>query len=78
MNRKNNFWKSFFNSARILPISQKVLDAAVILRQQRNITLGDAFIAGTALAYDLELVTRNIQDFKWIEGISLHNPIDSQ
>jgi predicted nucleic acid-binding protein len=53
-----------------------VLDAAVNLRQQRKITLGDAFIAGTALAYDLELVTRNIQDFQWIEDLSLHNPID--
>lgn len=73
---EKDFLEIFFNSARIMPISQKVLDAAVKLRQQRKITLGDAFIAGTALAYDLELVTRNIQDFQWIEGLSLHNPID--
>jgi len=38
-------------------------------------SLGDAIIAGTALAYDLTLVTRNTEDFQWIDGLSLLNPL---
>ena len=37
-------------------------------------TLGDALVAATALADGLTLVTRNVDDFKWIAGLSLLNP----
>jgi toxin FitB len=39
-------------------------------------TLGDAIIAGTALVYELTLVTRNIDDFRWIAELNLLNPFD--
>jgi hypothetical protein len=67
-------FESFFASSRILPVSQPVLDWAVRLRQQRKMSLGDALIAGTAMAHGLRLVTRNTDDFAWIEGLSIHNP----
>jgi predicted nucleic acid-binding protein len=37
-------------------------------------SLGDALVAGTALAHGLTLVTRNVEDFHWIQGLSLLNP----
>jgi predicted nucleic acid-binding protein len=65
----------FFRTARVLPLSQAVLDQAVALRRRRRMSLGDAIIAGTALAYDLTLVTRNTEDFQWIDELSLLNPL---
>ena len=63
--------------ARVLPLSQAVLDRAVALRQQRKMSLGDALVAGTALTHGLTLVTRNVEDFQWIQGLSLLNPFDT-
>ena len=36
-----------------------------------------ALIAATALVYDLELVTRNTKDFKWIPKLSVLNPFET-
>ncbi|WP_198675460.1 PIN domain-containing protein [Pleomorphovibrio marinus] len=36
--------------------------------------LPDEIIAATALTYDLTLLTRNIGDFKKIEGLKVTNP----
>jgi hypothetical protein len=41
-------------------------------------TLGDALIAGTALAHGLTLVTRNLEDFEGISGLSLLNPFEEE
>lgn len=68
--------ENFFRTARILPIESNVINAAVSLRQQRKMSLGDAIIAGTAIAHDKTLVTRNVRDFQWIEGLKLYNPIN--
>jgi len=67
-------FEAFFGSARILPLSQSVLDQAVRLRQARKMSLGDALVAGTALVYELTLITRNVDDFSRIEGLSILNP----
>ena len=66
----------FFAGIDILPLEQRIVQRAIVLRQQRKMSLGDALIAATALEHDSVLVTRNIKDFDWIEGLSLHNPID--
>ncbi|MGB0561791.1 MAG: type II toxin-antitoxin system VapC family toxin [Spirulinaceae cyanobacterium] len=52
-----------------------VVEVAVQLRQQRRMTLGDALIAATALVHELTLVTRNVEDFRWVEGLTLMNPL---
>lgn len=64
----------FFAAAPVLPLSQDVLEQAVKLRRLRKMSLGDARVAGTGLARNLTLVTRNTDDFKWIAGLSLFNP----
>jgi predicted nucleic acid-binding protein len=70
------YLEEFFRLAQVLPLSQAVLDQAVALRQQRKMSLGDALVAGTALVHGLPLVTRNVGDFQWIQGLSLLNPFD--
>ena len=66
----------FFDQVPLLPISDTIIDSAVQLRQQRRVSLGDAIIAATALVYQETLVTRNVSDFQWVNGLNLLNPID--
>jgi toxin FitB len=61
--QERQYLEEFFRLARVLPLSQAVLDQAVALRQQRRSSLGDALAAGTALLHGLTLVTRNVDDF---------------
>lgn len=68
----------FFQTTKTFPVSSEVIDVAVSLRQQRKMSLGDAIIAGTAIAHDKTLVTRNVRDFQWIEGLKLYNPINDE
>ena len=37
-----------------------------------KLSLTDALIAATALSHDIELYTRNINDFRFISGLKLH------
>jgi toxin FitB len=74
---QRQYFEQFFQVAQVLPISQDVLNQAVILRQQKRMTLGDAIIASTALVYGLTLITRNTDDFRWITQMRLCNPFES-
>jgi predicted nucleic acid-binding protein len=38
-------------------------------------TLGDALIAGTAISPGLRVVTHNTDDFDWIEGLDVFDPL---
>ncbi|MBD1805001.1 type II toxin-antitoxin system VapC family toxin [Microcoleus sp. FACHB-SPT15] len=75
--QQRQYFEEFFQVAQVLPISQDVLDQAVILRQQRRMTLGDTIIAGTALVHGLTLITRNTDDFRWIAQLELLNPFET-
>lgn len=74
---ERTFLRSFFNSAVIHPITSDILDQAVALRQQRAMSLGDSLIAATALARHLTLVTRNLEDFQWVPGLTLLDPFST-
>lgn len=52
-----------------------VLERAAQLRQLKKMGLGDSLIAGTAVQHDLTLVTHNIDDFLWIEGLDVLDPL---
>jgi len=67
-------YEAFFGEARILPVTQRILEEAVRLRQLKKMSLGDSLIAGTALVHDLTLVTRNTDDFVWIIELKVFNP----
>ena len=66
----------FFTLAVLLPVSENVILTATELRQQKKMSLGDAIIAATALIYQKTLVTRNVDDFNWIEQLKLINPFN--
>lgn len=70
---ERRFFEAFFATATTLPISDVVLQRAVELRRAGRMKRGDALIAGTALAHDLMLATRDTKDFHWIDGLK---PID--
>lgn len=53
------FLEQFFQTAERLPLSETVVQWAVKLRQRRNMSLGDSIVAGTAIAHERTLVTRN-------------------
>ena len=69
--------QKFFNSARMLPIDRNVRDQAVLLRQQRRMSLGDSLIASTAMVHQLTPATHNTADFAWVAGLRLHDPLVS-
>lgn len=62
----------------ILPIGRKEAEQATILRARayrsgRVLHLGDALVAGTAVANGLTVVSRNVSDFSGLD-ISVVNP----
>jgi toxin FitB len=55
-------------------LTDAVAVRAISLRQERKMSLADAIIAATALTHNLPLVTRNVDDFKHINGLKIINP----
>lgn len=72
------YFEEFFKAAIVLHISSAVLEQAIKLRQLRKMTLGDSLIAATCLVHHRTLVTCNTDDFKWIAGLILVNPLSSE
>ncbi|MGJ3247564.1 MAG: type II toxin-antitoxin system VapC family toxin [Elainellaceae cyanobacterium] len=69
------FFEEFFDVTDILPVTHDVATQAIELRQQRKLSLGDSLVAGTALRYDLTLLTHNTDDFRWIPDLKLFDPL---
>lgn len=70
------YLESVFTILTHLPIDAEVISKAIELRKQHKIKSADSIIAATALVHDLELLTRNTEDFDKIEGLSVRNPVD--
>src|SRR5579871_3107283 len=60
--------QAFLDATEILPLTSAIAQRAIALRQLRKMKLGDAVIAATALEEKCELLTRNVADFREIEG----------
>lgn len=69
--------EEFFRAAEVLPLSDPVVEQAVQLRQRRRMSLGDSIVAATALVYGRSLVTHNTEDFKWIEELTVLDPLST-
>lgn len=76
--RERGLLKAFFDVAGVLPITREILDEAVRLRQIRRVKLGDSLIAATALTLGYELATHNVEDFSWIEGLVVVDPLSAR
>ncbi|MEA5573879.1 type II toxin-antitoxin system VapC family toxin [Calothrix sp. UHCC 0171] len=57
-----------------VPLSREIEDQTIQLKRRYKIKLPDAIIAATALNQDAFLVTRNVSDFKGIDGLKVENP----
>jgi predicted nucleic acid-binding protein len=65
---------NFMNDATVLDLTGAVVDVCIELRKKYKTKLPDAIIASTSIVYDLVLITRNISDFKNIQGLKIINP----
>jgi predicted nucleic acid-binding protein len=73
--KERSLFQEFFDTVTVLPLEQEVLDEAVALRQQRKMSLGDALVAATANVHRLSLVTHDVSDFAWIDGLIIIDPL---
>jgi toxin FitB len=69
------YFQSIFSVLDVKDVSLAIINQAIVLRQTRKMSSGDAIIAATALLCGAELYTRNIADFNWISGLRVINPI---
>lgn len=66
----------FINTSRVFASEEPIILEAIDIRKDYRIKLPDAIIAASALVNSLTLITRNINDFRNIEGLSVMNPYD--
>src|SRR5690606_3043395 len=59
--------------ATVIEIDKSIIDTCITLRRSLSIKLPDALIASTALSRDLNLITRNVSDFRKIKDLSVVN-----
>ena len=67
----NKLLSNFFEDAVVFGLSKEVVAATIELRKEHKIKLPDALIAATAKVNKLEIITRNISDFKNISGLKI-------
>ena len=65
---------NFMNDATVLDLTSNIVDLTISIRKEHKTKLPDAIIAATALVYDLILISRNVSDFKAIEGLKVIDP----
>ncbi len=70
-----NLIREFLRKLNCVSLTESILDCATQIRRDR-VKLADALIAACALVQGYILVTRNVDDFKRIDGLSVFNPFD--
>jgi toxin FitB len=70
-------FQQLFQVVTVYPTSSSIIDLAIKLRQARKMSLGDSIIAATGLEFRKTLLTRNVKDFDWIEGLKVIDPLVS-
>lgn len=65
---------NFMKDATILDLTSSIVDVSIDVRKKNKTPLPDAIIAATALVYNLGLISRNVSDFKNIQGLKVINP----
>jgi predicted nucleic acid-binding protein len=64
----------FINASYVFGLSEPIILKTINIRKNYGVKLPDAIIAATALVNGCILVTRNIDDFKKITGLTCINP----
>ena len=73
--KEKKFLNLIFDKIDIIPLEEEIIATAIKLKQQRKTSLGDSFIAATAIVYKLMLVTNNSDDFENIKDLKIANPL---
>lgn len=66
--------ENLINDVEIIGLTAAVAYRIITIRKANKIKLPDDIIAATALIHGLTIITRNIVDFKGINGIKVLNP----
>ncbi|RAV27561.1 type II toxin-antitoxin system VapC family toxin [Sinomicrobium soli] len=74
--KDRTYFQNLFNQFDLFEINAEIIDSAILFRQQKSMSLGDAIIAATAKVYNLLLVTANTKDFNHLEELELLNPLE--
>lgn len=72
---EKQYFENVFKILKIMPINETVVDKAIELRQQFKMKSNDSIIAATALLNNMDVYTRNVDDFKKITGLTVINPM---
>jgi predicted nucleic acid-binding protein len=65
--------REFLRNLSCVSLTESVLDSAAQIRRER-IKIADALIAACAFVEGCTLVTRNVDDFRRIDGLIILNP----
>jgi predicted nucleic acid-binding protein len=68
--------RAFLRSLTCVALTESILDRTAQIRRDHRTALPDAMIAACALEIKSTLVTRNMQDFQQINGLSVINPFN--
>lgn len=64
-------FEHFFQNINMLDVNTPIIEKAVVLRQQKKMSLGDSIIAATALLHKHKIFTNNEEDFKDIPELEI-------
>jgi predicted nucleic acid-binding protein len=73
---EKKFLNLVFDKIDVIPLEEEIILATIKLRQLKKISLGDSFIAATAIVNKLVLITNNTEDFENIKGLKIINPFN--
>ena len=74
---KMSVMRNFVSLSDILPLNETVTEKTIELKRFfRKMKLGDAIIAATAIVDNLVLITRNVDDFRFIPSLTVLNPYE--
>ncbi|MEK7509574.1 MAG: type II toxin-antitoxin system VapC family toxin [Patescibacteria group bacterium] len=63
--------EEFMETLLMFPLDVPLAKSAGELRRNYNLSIGDAIVAATAIAFDAIILTRNVRDFKRVPGLSV-------
>ena len=66
--------EDFIKESVVLPIDDDVINETIRLCKGNKTKIPDAVIAATCIVHRLVLVTRNVKDFRHINGLQMRNP----
>jgi hypothetical protein len=71
-----NLMREFLRTLSCVSMTESILDCAADIRRNYRVRLADSLIAACALGEGCTLVTRNVEDFRRIDELTILNPFE--